>query len=40
MDVFVKTLTGKSITISCNPSMTIYDFKQAIQFKEGIPPDQ
>ena len=40
MDVFVKTLTGKTITISCDPSMTIYDFKQAIQYKEGIPPDQ
>ncbi|CAG8714983.1 1946_t:CDS:1, partial [Acaulospora colombiana] len=34
------TLTGKTITIKVKPDLIIYLVKQAIQLKEGIPPDQ
>ncbi|CAF2134927.1 unnamed protein product [Rotaria magnacalcarata] len=39
-DIFVKTLTGKTITIKVNSSMDISTVKQLIQDMEGIPPDQ
>ena len=37
--IFVKTLTGKTITINAGPDSTIEDVKASIDAAEGIPPD-
>ena len=39
-DLFVKTLTGKTITCRANAGMDIGTLKELIQDIEGIPPDQ
>ena len=40
MQMFVKTLTGKIVTLVVEPSYSIEGVKRLIQEKEGTPPDQ
>ncbi|AYV83287.1 MAG: hypothetical protein Hyperionvirus5_93 [Hyperionvirus sp.] len=39
LQIFVKTLTGKTITLDCSSYDLIYNIKQMIQKREGIPVD-
>ena len=38
--IYVKTLTGKTISLDVEASNTVADIKQKIHTKEGIPTDQ
>ena len=38
--IFVKTLTGKTITVYVKASDTVDDLKEKIQDKEGVPGDE
>ena len=40
MQIFVKTLTGKTITIDLEASDTVEAAKRKVEDKEGIPPEQ
>lgn len=40
IQVFFKTLTGKTLTLDLDPNESVENVKKIIHEKEGIPPDQ
>jgi len=40
MLIYVKTLTGKTISIRVRPDMLVFEFKEIIHYLQGIPSDQ
>ena len=40
MQIFVKTLTGKTILLNVEPSETVENIKNLIQEEEGVPKEQ
>ncbi len=40
MQIFVKTLTGRTMTVEMEASDTVLSLKERIHDKEGIPADQ
>ena len=40
MEVFVKTLHGKTLSLVVDPNDSVHNIKCLIQVKEGVPPDQ
>ena len=40
MQIFVKTLTGRTLTVEVDSTETVESLKEKIQNKEGIPADQ
>jgi ubiquitin len=40
MQIFVKTLTGKTVTLDVTANTSVKEIREKIQDKEGISPDQ
>ena len=40
LQLFIKTMTGKEIILTVDPSLTIQKLKSEIQDREGVPSDQ
>jgi hypothetical protein len=40
MEIYGKTLTGKTVTVFCESTTTVAELKELIEDKEGIPTDQ